>query len=465
MMEFAAIYKESSMRFCMMNANANSGEPRAWDEMESMGQDSDESKTPVEYSEDSHPFSLRNEAVSKLSDEGKADAGGQVSETDTGGNRAPSMKRPKKETSQEESESPDLKKSKKKVTGNGSPSGESASAAVADDSERGKMSDDDDVIMLDAGVMPATQVMECLPNENEEAPLGKMLGWLIGVAKDDHRSHPAGDSTPESSSERKQVLLAREALSVKRYDDATEQSNWQKLQKMHPLMYEDHAGTIYNLRDRIRGKWTQSSWERSSNSDTSRTKDHLVGGEGGSDESIAYSSIHRLPGEVGVGPQYQAEVRTWDGVAYESDPKWLGDLTWPPEQTEHTGIIERDPIGKGREDSCGCQVRGSLECVGFHIAEKGRRLNVELGSAFHLMKLDKMGEKVEEIDWTAEETEKFSSILNLKPRSFWDEMCNYFPRKSMKKLVSYYFNVYHVKRRAYQIRYDRDNIDSDEDEL
>lgn len=257
---------------------------------------------------------------------------------------------------------------------------------------------------------------------------------------------------------------------------------------MHPMMYEDYSGTSYKFRDRIRGKarsssgkWlssgkaysesfssgAQSNLEKSSSPHALRTEDYNDG-NGTSDSSTSDSTFcMRVQQKVPVGPQFQAEVLAWDGVTYESDSKWLGTRIWPLEKTEHRSIIERDPIGKGIEDSCGCQLRGSLDCIRFHIAEKRMRLMVELGSAFYRLKLDKMGEEVG-LSWTDEEQNKFATIVKSNPASqdkcFWDQILESFSHKSREELVSYYFNVFFLRRRASQNRFAQDKIDSDDDE-
>ena len=59
-------------------------------------------------------------------------------------------------------------------------------------------------------------------------------------------------------------------------------------------------------------------------------------------------------------------------------------------------------LGKGRQDSCDCELPGSIECVRFHIAGKRLRAKLELGSAFYYWKLEKMGEEVN-LSWTKEQ--------------------------------------------------------------
>nr|GEU54906.1 AT-rich interactive domain-containing protein 1-like [Tanacetum cinerariifolium] len=110
------------------------------------------------------------------------------------------------------------------------------------------------------------------------------------------------------------------------------------------------------------------------------------------------------------------------------------------ETVKQRSHIERERIGKGRQSSCGCKFKGSLECVRFHISEKRYRVRLELGPAFANWKFDTMGEEVS-LYWTMHEEKKFAKLIKLNPESsskrFW----------------------------AYQNRTDPSNVDSDDDEL
>lgn len=226
-MELVAGYEEPSMQFCGPNSDVDSGETCTWDEMKSIGQDSDESKMSLE-DEDSLPFNLtmgvdNSSNVAKLCDEG--DAKSEVSEAGIDKNCNISLKRLHNEVSEEYSVSLDLKR-KKNVPG--SPDDEFVS--VVADSEGGNMRNDDDVMLLDPDIY-RKEVHR--PNRNKE-PSCRMLDWLTGVARDP--CHPAVNSLPEKSKWKshgneefwKQVLLVREAISLKKHDDvATQPPNWQ----------------------------------------------------------------------------------------------------------------------------------------------------------------------------------------------------------------------------------------------
>lgn len=226
-MELVAGYEEPSMQSCGPNSDVDSGETCTWDEMKSIGQDSDESKMSLE-DQDSLPFNLTmgvdtSSNVAKLCDEG--DAKSEVSEADIDKNCSISLKRLHNEVNEEYSISLDLKR-KKNVPG--SPDDEFVS--VVADSEGGNMRNDDDVMLLDPDIYRKEVHW---PNRNKE-PFCRMLDWLTGVAKDP--CHPAVNSLPEKSKWKshgneelwKQVLLARHAISLKKHDDvATQPPNWQ----------------------------------------------------------------------------------------------------------------------------------------------------------------------------------------------------------------------------------------------
>ncbi|XP_039042553.1 AT-rich interactive domain-containing protein 2-like isoform X1 [Hibiscus syriacus] len=168
---------------------------------------------------------------------------------------------------------------------------------------------------------------------------------------------------------------------------------------------------------------------------------------------------------VPIGPLFQVEVPEWTGGASESDPKWLGTRVWPSEKKENKFMIERDRIGKGRQDSCGCHIRDSIQCVRSHVAEKRLKAKLELGFAFYRWKFDKMGEEVA-FSWKEEEEKMFSCIGKSNPLSLWDGSCKHFHNKSREQLVCYYFNVFLLQHKAYRNRVTlRNNNDDDEEEI
>jgi hypothetical protein len=73
-----------------------------------------------------------------------------------------------------------------------------------------------------------------------------------------------------------------------------------------------------------------------------------------------------------------------------------------------------------------------------------------------------MGEIVSE-HWSSEDEKAFHDLVRRNPVSFWHKVLDVFPSKSMPDIVSYYFNVFVLRRRAIQNRTDPENIDSDDD--
>lgn len=246
----------------------------------------------------------------------------------------------------------------------------------------------------------------------------------------------------------------------------------QKKNHMHPAMYEDRTekSTSRFSQRLITAKETQSippsrkpptqdSPESSSGSPSDRDRD----------EEHSFYGCNLKRKRTPLGRSFQAKLPELPEPDYSPDPKWLGTQIWPLQKGEtRSSLLELDRIGKGRQDSCGCQFQGSLECVKFHISEKRNRGKLELGSAFYKWKFNEMGENVA-ISWTLDEEKKFEEIIKSTPsssgRSFWDELKRNFKNKSMRAMVSYYFNVYLLRRRAHQNRSDPNNIDSDDDEL
>ncbi|KAH1044824.1 hypothetical protein AAZX31_09G236200 [Glycine max] len=345
--------------------------------------------------------------------------------------------------------------------------------------------DSDDVLILD----PSGVDKEIFGRKRKRESKSEMLSWITSIAK--NPCDPAVGSIPEKSKWKsyssqeiwKQALLFREAVFLKKdFETISEQLSWQG-QKMHPSMYDDRVGAIYNLRQRLKcdkrvlfGKATSEGVSSASSGGThgylertpsSRAEDCAE--KQLPDSCTARSSLDicaRVP--IPLGPNHQAEVPEWTDITYEVDSKWLGTQIWPLKtvNSKHH-LFERDPIGEGRQDSCSCRVQGSVECVRFHIAKKRAKVKLELGEAFHQWNLHKVGEEIGG-SWTEKEEKKFKDVVKSNPASlekcFWDHLFKTFPKKSREDLVSYYFNVFLLQRRAYQNRHTPDNIDSDDDE-
>ncbi|CAN6305005.1 unnamed protein product [Urochloa humidicola] len=173
-----------------------------------------------------------------------------------------------------------------------------------------------------------------------------------------------------------------------------------------------------------------------------------------------------------IRPRGQADIPEWTGkpsLPYD-DPntlKFLGEPILLPKTGEEPDV---GSIGKGRQDDCNCQFPGSIACVRFHVTEKKMELKRELGSAFYEMGFHHMGEDLA-LTWTKDEERKFNTTIrgNLPSSrskcNFWDKLLAVFRSKGREGLVSYYYNVFQVQRRAYQNRLTPKSPDSHEDSI
>lgn len=201
--------------------------------------------------------------------------------------------------------------------------------------------------------------------------------------------------------------------------------------------------------------------------------------------SLLLDSPPRKP--VPVGENHQADVPAWGSWTAEStDHIATSEAVWDAEVacTEEdvnmlmgTCIIpmpdfvlsESDTyeVGKGRLD-CSCEDEGSIRCVRQHIMEAREKLKKSLGQErFVELGFCEMGEFVAE-KWSDEEQQLFHMIASCNPAStgqnLWGNHSGCFPSRTMKDIVNYYFNVFMLRRRSEQNRYDHENIDSDDDE-
>lgn len=316
-----------------------------------------------------------------------------------------------------------------------------------------------------------------------ESYLG-MLNWINRVAKDP--CDPAIGFLPDKSKWKyyandlvwKRVLLVREAMLSKRNSESNDQHLiLQKKQKMHPVLYDDQIGSerqrfsqrLLSAKDSLKksAAWNFSGSCSSGTQSEEDFNDTQSDSSSDLEADFVGSRCHRKK-RIPLGPHFQADVPEWTGKACESDSKWLGTQIWPLVRVEQNrNLIERERIGKGRPDSCGCPIPGSFQCVRFHVSEKRTRVKLELGPAFYRWKFDNMGEDVA-LSWTKEEEKKFHNIVKSNPLSlgkcFWHEIVKSFPNRSRESLVSYYFNVFLLQRRGYQNRATPTDINSDDDE-
>lgn len=173
--------------------------------------------------------------------------------------------------------------------------------------------------------------------------------------------------------------------------------------------------------------------------------------------------------EVPIGPDYQAEIPPWEGPNYftgDREQEFMGTCIIPmPDFNDSTthGV----GVGRGRTDCC-CLDVGSMRCVQQHVKEAREKLLETIGEkTFAGSGFYDMGEEVA-CKWTPEDEHLFHEIVFSNPashgRNFWKHLKLAFPTRTMRELVSYYFNVFMLRRRAVQNRSYLLEIDSDDDE-
>ncbi|KAM3287453.1 AT-rich interactive domain-containing protein 1 [Capsicum chacoense] len=338
----------------------------------------------------------------------------------------------------------------------------------------------DDCGTDEIGVMKSSVVREDENNrKRKRESYTDLLSWVTDVAKDP--CDPAIGSLPERSKWKsygndviwKQVLLLRDEMLLKKSADTSAQcSIWRIKQKMHPSMYDDNS-SLERVRCSRRVLLAKNPLKKApfsalSSSSSPSEEDPVDGPADSSAESGVALWWNQRRKRIPVGPQFQADIPEWRLEEYESDSKWVGTQIWPlDKQEQNIMLIERDPIGKGRQDTCGCLYPASYDCIKFHLVEKRKKVKLELGSAFYLWMFDLMGEEVA-LSWSKQEETKFQDIVKMNPlltdKSYWNEIFKFFPNKSRESLVSYHFNVFLLRRRGDQNRTTGSNIDSDDDE-
>ncbi|XP_055826355.1 uncharacterized protein LOC129894725 [Solanum dulcamara] len=198
-----------------------------------------------------------------------------------------------------------------------------------------------------------------------------------------------------------------------------------------------------------------------------------------------YSSLSSNPQKmVPIGPDFQAELPEWTPCSNKDKPCIEGmhkTLSAPSQADEnkHAGrtIIPMrkmelladhvETLGERRVE-CSCEDIGSIRCVRLDIIKAREKLKLALGEeTFVRLGFCDTGEVVSE-KWSEEEEELFHEVVLSNPASlgknFWNHLAIEFPSRSREELVSYYFNVFILRKRAEQNRFDPMNIDSDNDE-
>lgn len=200
-----------------------------------------------------------------------------------------------------------------------------------------------------------------------------------------------------------------------------------------------------------------------------------------------YSLLLRCPPQkaVPIGLNHQASIPEWSPCYSET----ISNTSGAPETTLDANLVfvEEDvdrlmgtcvipmpdleltgEVVNGRID-CNCLDEGSIRCVRQHIVEAREILKRHLGGEkFEEMGFHDMGETVAD-KWSEEEEQVYHDLVFSNPMSlgknFWDHLSAVFPSRTKKDIVCYYFNVFMLRRRTEQNRYDSVSIDdSDDDE-
>ncbi|OMO85893.1 putative ATP binding protein [Corchorus olitorius] len=208
-----------------------------------------------------------------------------------------------------------------------------------------------------------------------------------------------------------------------------------------------------------------------------------------------YSSVLSPRKLVSTGPEHQADIPEWrhqvmksstdclDSSDPQGDPKsscggvvvhdddddqvkMMGTCVIPMPDSEATEKFLCE--GMGHKIDCECLDRGSIRCIRQHVTEAREKLRENLGSkVFEELGFCDMGEEVAK-RWTEEEELEFHKTVLSNPvslgKNFWDHLRSVFPSRSKKDLVSYYFNVFMLRKRAEQNQGNAVCIDSDDDE-
>ncbi|XP_022750712.1 uncharacterized protein LOC111299653 isoform X2 [Durio zibethinus] len=205
-----------------------------------------------------------------------------------------------------------------------------------------------------------------------------------------------------------------------------------------------------------------------------------------------YSSLHSPRKLVSIGPEHQADIPQWSqqdprnssDCLDTSDPqaalksscadlmfdddcekKIMGTCVIPMSDSEATAKFCENARHK---IDCECLDQGSIRCIRQHVTEAREKLRQNLGlEIFRELGFCDMGEEVAK-RWTDEEELAFHNVVLSNPvsngKNFWDHLPAVFPSRTKKDIVSYYFNVFMLRKRAEQNRVDPVHIDSDDDE-
>ncbi|KAL6175444.1 hypothetical protein ACLB2K_052085 [Fragaria x ananassa] len=205
-----------------------------------------------------------------------------------------------------------------------------------------------------------------------------------------------------------------------------------------------------------------------------------------SEDIYSFLLDHSPRKSASIGPEHQAVIPLWGAYGVnntsssshldtsqavvdsdlENEKRLMGTCVIPMPNSELSTDCE-SIVGRGRTN-CSCEDRASIRCVRQHILEAREKLIKNIGpERFAELGFCDMGEQVAE-KWSDYEEKLFHQVVFSNPASldknFWDNLSAVFPLRTKMEIVSYYFNVFMLRKRARQNRYDPVNVDSDNDE-
>ncbi|KAM7269305.1 hypothetical protein ACFE04_024802 [Oxalis oulophora] len=192
---------------------------------------------------------------------------------------------------------------------------------------------------------------------------------------------------------------------------------------------------------------------------------------GSLDENDYASLLNGMPKKIiPIGPNHQAQIPEWsnklDKEDHENDERLMGTCIIP--MPDPNMLLHNINLAGVIKNGCYCLDEGSVRCARQHVKESRDNLMKSLGfEKFVRLGLYDMGEEVAR-KWTVEEERLFQEAVYANParlgRNFWKCLSAVFPFRLRKEIVSYYFNVFILRRRAAQNRSSFLEIDSDDDE-
>lgn len=179
-------------------------------------------------------------------------------------------------------------------------------------------------------------------------------------------------------------------------------------------------------------------------------------------------SDHSYQRRVPIGSDHQADLPDWIPVKFKTFCSQSSFHDTHSAQNICASSPDMDvQVGRSAID-CDCADEGSITCVKQHVMEARENLRRSLGTEmFTELGFSDMGEDVAR-RWVEMDEDLFHMVVLSNSatlgRNFWTVLPHIFPSRRFRELVSYYFNVFILRKRADQNRFDPLNVDSDNDD-